>query len=85
MEGVFWFGLKNSYSLKDDEPTGKHGEASNNDNGSQSCIFFENDLFSSRSKIIFQAIIVESPMMVLTENVAPRPKVIKTGSPLELL
>ena len=81
--GVYCFGLKISDSLKDDEYTGKSGEASQNDNGNQSCIVFENALFSSRYKIIFQAVRVGTTMMALTETVSPRRKVIQTGYTLE--
>ena len=72
-----------SYALKDYEFIGKPGEASKNENGNQSCIVFENVLFSSRSKIIFQVLRAGSPIIALIETVSPRPEVIQTGSPLE--
>ena len=83
MAGVCCFGLTKSDALKDDEYIVQPGEASKNDNGKQSCIVFENTLFLSISKIIFQSVRVVSPMMALTENIAPRPMVIRTGSTLE--
>ena len=75
--------MKKSYALKGDESTGKPGEQSKYKNGNQSCIVFKNDLFLSRSKINFQAVRVGSTMMALIETVAPRPKVIQNGHPLE--
>ena len=74
--------MMRSDALKDNESIGKPGEESKNNSGNQSCIVFEDALFSSISKILFSAVRVGSPMMALTETVAPRPKLIHTGYPL---
>ena len=72
-----------SDALKENEFIGKPGEASKNDNENQICIVFEDALFSSISKILFRDVRVGSPIMALTETVAPMSKVIQNGSPLE--